>query len=193
MTVGRKTKLTKELLKKLERNLGNYPASYACPLSGISTRTFYTWKNAAVKLSEELESGELDDADLSADDEMLIQFLHTIETARAKLEMQFFDTWKRAAKRWKDEQTGKMKNGNWMAAKEMLAKLNPREFGNLPPQLIQELLSGGESSEHDDDSGVIETPAFSSESDPVSAFLNASVAQQKNTSQTAKAKQGEQK
>jgi len=189
MSAGRKSKLSDELIKKLVKHMSEYPISYACPLSGITEKTFYNWRDAAEELQCALDSDEISEDDLTDHDELLLLFLQSTKLARAKLEIQFYDTWKRAAKRWKDAQTGKMKNGNWMAAKEMLAKLNPKEFGNIPPQLLAEMLQNA--TDEESESCVIEAPSITSNDDPVSAFMQAASSQQKNTTELSNQKQQE--
>lgn len=185
MAVGRKTKLTKPLLRKLKKELSECPPEYACPAVGITERTFYNWKRAAVKLIDQLDEGTLDESQLDASQELLVQFFQVIEEASAELQRPCLEVWRRTAQGWKDENTGKVHPGNWIAAKELLARLNPNRFGNTPPGELNT------SSDNESLPPVLETPGFENCYDPESQFLQVCAAQQKATKDFAAQKQKE--
>ena len=190
MSSGRRSKLSKEIIKKLVKNLLNYPVRYAAPLSGVCEKTFYNWYDAAIDIDRKLDSGELIEDELTDHQELLLSFLQLTTEARIKLEIPYYDTIRRAAK-WKKDQDGKMRNGDIKAAQWMLSKLNPKDWGDIPPQLLMQFLQGSTSEESE--SGVIEAPSLPSSDDPASAFMQTAATQQKSTTELANSKQKEDK
>lgn len=182
MASGRKTKLTPQLLKKLVRHLCKYPVKYSCALSGISEKTFYNWRDAALEIDGALDSGDLSESELTEHQELLLSFLQSTDEARIKLEIPFFETLSRAAK-WRKDQDGKMKNGDWKAAQAMLSKLNPRDWGDIPPQFLRQMLD--DLNKEDDEFGVIEAPSLPGSDDPASTFMQEAAKQQKATTELA--------
>lgn len=185
MKLGRKTKLTKALITRLGKELAKCPPEYACPVAGISHRTFMYWKKDAENLIKSIESGEIDEDSLDERQQLLLHFLHTAEHSKAKLEMEILIPWMEAARGWVDKNTGKINRGNWKAGEALLAKMNPRTFGNTLPQEPQAASNG------EGESGVIEAPSLPFNDDPASAFMQAASSQQKSTTELANSKQRE--
>ncbi len=106
---GRKTKLTPELLDKLEKALaaGNYVET-ACNYVGISHSVFYHWLNEAKKPKAK---------------KIYLDFLDTIERARAVAEIRNVQIVQAAA------QGDGNKDPDWRAATWFLERAYPRKWG----------------------------------------------------------------
>jgi hypothetical protein len=145
--VGRRKKLTKGLIKKLEKLLEDYPAKHAAVLAGISARTFHNYRQDAEKLEKSLDSGDITEECLDSDDELLMQFLHSIQVGKIKLEQKLIDSWTQSANQWipidnngnarldADGNIRKMP-GDWRAAMALLARLNPDQFADPNAKLL---------------------------------------------------------
>lgn len=105
--LGRKTKLTPELQKKVCEIIkaGNY-AKTACILAGISESTFYSWKKQGMNE----KSGKY------------LEFLESIKKAEKFAEAYFVQLIREAA------ENSPM---NWKAAAWLLERRNPDEWGNI--------------------------------------------------------------
>lgn len=102
MNVGRKTKLTKELIAEAERlvRLGNY-TNVVCQYLGISHDTWYRWIREGEKASTGLKS----------------EFYYTIRRAEAAAEMRNLNVIQQAA------------SDNWNAAAWFLARKHSDRWG----------------------------------------------------------------
>ncbi len=114
---GRKTKLTPELLDRLEKALaaGNYVET-ACSYVGISHSVFYHWLAEAKKPKAR---------------KIYLEFLDTIERARAVAEIRNVQIVQAAAQgRPGNPQTGETeKDPDWRAATWFLERAYPRKWG----------------------------------------------------------------
>jgi len=109
-TRGRKTKLTPELLDKLEKALagGNYVET-ACAYVGISHSVFYHWMAEARKPKAK---------------KIYLDFLDTIERARAVAEIRNVQIIQAAA-----QGDGSEQEPDWRAASWFLERAYPRKWG----------------------------------------------------------------
>lgn len=105
---GRKTKLTPELLDKLEKALaaGNYVET-ACAYVGISRAVYYHWVNEAQKPNAK---------------KIYLDFLDTVERAKAVAEMRNVQIVQAAA-------MGDGSDPDWRAASWYLERAFPRKWG----------------------------------------------------------------
>ena len=109
--MGRKTKLTPELLTRLNQALsaGNYVET-ACAYAGISTSIYYSWVTEAKKPNAK---------------KIYLEFLDTIEKAKSVAEIRNLQIIQTAAQG--DVNTGK--EPDWRAATWFLERAYPRKWG----------------------------------------------------------------
>jgi hypothetical protein len=65
--------------------LGMY-INQACAMTGIAESTFHYWRSEAEKISEQVEEGEIEEGGLTDGDVLLLEFLESVQKARAEAE-----------------------------------------------------------------------------------------------------------
>lgn len=134
---------------------------------------------------ESIESGDLDSSAISDHQELLIQFMQTLEVSKAELVRKYFDAASDIATGWEDKITKKIVKGDIKAVIFLLSKLDPDLFGDSCHQ------ESKSSSDNESLPPVLETPGFANCDDPESQFLQVCAAQQKATKNFAAQKQRE--
>lgn len=111
---------TKALTKKIIADLEKYiiqttSLKIACGCAGVPSSTFYAWQKAA----KEVEEDDKDDADLTKDELLLLEFLERVDLAKAKSCKPAIDAVMKA-----------IKMGDANQASRLLSRRMPEEFGD---------------------------------------------------------------
>lgn len=159
MKPGRSLKLTKKLIADLELALAELPAKYAAARVGITERTYYSYIDRANEIQQALDDNEISESDLTAEDLLFLQFLQSVEIGKSKLETKLLNNWIQAASQFKNKD-GELIPGDWKASKELLTRLNPKDFCDPNVRLQQTQQLPGEQQ-----GGVIESPAIANPND----------------------------
>lgn len=120
--MGRPSKLTKEVQKKIETAIagGNYYEA-ACNYAGIDYQTFRNW----IKAGEEVASGE---KRKTKNSKKYLEFFEVVQAAEARAEVRIVAQWQRQIP------------NNWQAARDFLARRFPDRW---KPRDEQELVGEG--------------------------------------------------
>lgn len=108
--------LTKKIITDLEKYITQTTSlKIACGCAGVPSSTFYTWQKAAKEIEEEGK----DEADLTKDEALLLEFLERIDLAKAKSCKPAIDAVMKA-----------IKDGDANQAARLLSRRMPEEFGD---------------------------------------------------------------